>query len=324
MNIIIPFYNKNIYRFRNLKFSVNYYRHHFPSSNIIVSEQNSNTDLSELPINSHILIDDSEYFLKSKVINEAVNTIENDDIIIMIDNDCIINPSFLDDIPEEFDVITPFDQITFLNEGQTRKFIASYGNEYIEGKCDLPIYRYTGGLTIFTKESFNKLGGFDEEFLGWGGEDCAFIEKCNILDLKYYRTPGRVTHIFHPDESKNKNSQYNDNRKLLLACKFMDKYQLEDKISNSNSYTDYYDDLSKKYPDNFIVDVSINIGSLNIKFDNSIYAIKDELSLNNVLSSFYDANDYLVVKQICESIVQNSTLVSEDDLCIAKKYLSIL
>jgi hypothetical protein len=325
LNIIIPFSNTNMFRRRNLDYCVQYYRNMFPDSSIIISEQNSDSDLVDLDIDYHIKVKSKEYFWKSRVINDAVNTINNDDPIMMVDNDCMISSDFIDHLPESYDVITPFDDITFLNEMQTRKYIKSDGNEVINGKRDLPVYRYTGGITLFTKDAFNKLNGFDEEFHGWGGEDCAFIEKCQKIGLKYDRTKGRVTHIFHPDESKNKNENYTDNREVLLAVKFMSKDQLIDKINNKKTYQDFYDELRSEYGDRFIVDIVTNVcGAINLTFDNSIYAIKDELSLENILTTFYNAGDVEIVKSIANTLDRDyQEVMSEDDKCQVKKFLSI-
>ena len=325
MYFIIPHYNKNIFRQRNLKYTTNYYRDNFPLAKIIVIEQNSESDLSDLPIDKHIKLKSEEFFWKSRAINEAVSQIDDPNaVIIMTDNDCILTPDTLKEIDysNNFGVITPFDDIHFLNESQTRKYIN--GDHSVRGKRDLAVNRYTGGLTIFSIDTFNKLGGFDEEFQGWGGEDCAFINKCEKLDIKYSRVTGTVTHLFHPTESNNNNPKYKDNRELLLLCKLMTKDDMIEKIKHKTDYSNYIKKYKQIHGNNFSVDVVVNIGGVRLKFDNSIYCVTGDVTISKILDSMYDAGDIGLLKQIAVTIKENVfDSISDSDKWIVEHYIDL-
>jgi hypothetical protein len=54
-----------------------------------------------------------------------------------------------------------------------------------------------GGTIALDRESFFKIGGFDETFIGWGGEDNEFFERCQTLHgYPYMYLP--FVHLFHP------------------------------------------------------------------------------------------------------------------------------
>lgn len=45
---------------------------------------------------------------------------------------------------------------------------------------------------------WDRVGGFDERFVGWGGEDVAFSLACNVLGGGEERVRGKVWHLWHP------------------------------------------------------------------------------------------------------------------------------
>lgn len=54
-----------------------------------------------------------------------------------------------------------------------------------------------GGLTIVPRAVWDRVGGFDERFIGWGYEDAAFLIAAGEFD----RLSGPAYHFWHPDSS---------------------------------------------------------------------------------------------------------------------------
>lgn len=54
------------------------------------------------------------------------------------------------------------------------------------------------GIQIMPKEAFTLVGGWDERFRGWGGEDHAAMEAMDTLYWKHKTLPGKHLHIWHP------------------------------------------------------------------------------------------------------------------------------
>jgi hypothetical protein len=58
---------------------------------------------------------------------------------------------------------------------------------------------YFGALIqIMPREAFECVGGMDERFRGWGGEDVAFLHALDWLFGQHKNTPNSVFHLWHP------------------------------------------------------------------------------------------------------------------------------
>lgn len=58
-------------------------------------------------------------------------------------------------------------------------------------------HRYGAMITIMPREAFELVGGMDERFRGWGGEDVSFLRALNTLWAPYKKTPNQVLHLWH-------------------------------------------------------------------------------------------------------------------------------
>jgi predicted glycosyltransferase involved in capsule biosynthesis len=61
-----------------------------------------------------------------------------------------------------------------------------------------------GGTTIFKKEALEKIGGWPEEFFGWGAEDDAMSIKVKLF-LKWKECDNICYHLFHERETPDMN-----------------------------------------------------------------------------------------------------------------------
>jgi GT2 family glycosyltransferase len=90
----------------------------------------------------------------------------------------------------------------------------------LENPCG-PIVNYTfehrltswSGAIMFRNSDFQRVGGFDERFIGWGHEDVAFMIRFNQEVGPYNRVPAKIYHLWHekgedtfgsPDELRNR------------------------------------------------------------------------------------------------------------------------
>jgi hypothetical protein len=84
-------------------------------------------------------------------------------------------------------------------------------------------YHSVGGAYIVNKEIYQRVGGENETFYGWGPEDTERVKRLEILDLAVNYSNGVLFHLWHP---MGKNSWFADseterqNRKeLQKTCK---------------------------------------------------------------------------------------------------------
>jgi glycosyltransferase involved in cell wall biosynthesis len=67
---------------------------------------------------------------------------------------------------------------------------------------DPPGMEFSGGAYVLNRAAWAAVGGFDEQFTGWGGEDDAFtIAATRELGPVEY-VPGVAYHLWHPDPGR--------------------------------------------------------------------------------------------------------------------------
>jgi len=176
-------------RILNLK-SLLFYLQSIAKFKIIVIEQDKiELDKNEIKkFNVEYIFDycDGEY-CKSKAYNIAANKV-NTDFICFHDSDIIIQKhiyTFCINFFKEFDVIKPYNRIVEMNDIESDKFILD--NEYfLSTPLKTRESNISGGIMFINRKAFWKIGGWDEEITGWGGEDDIFdnkISKCLKLKL---------------------------------------------------------------------------------------------------------------------------------------------
>jgi len=57
---------------------------------------------------------------------------------------------------------------------------------------------YGAGIQMMPREAFEKVGGWDERFRGWGGEDHGAMRATDTLYWPHKTLPGQFLHIWHP------------------------------------------------------------------------------------------------------------------------------
>lgn len=108
----------------------------------------------------------------------------NPDIIFCADNDVII-PNIDDSIAAltTYDAVNPYDRIFDIQEAG--------------GRVERKNINFCGGCCGYTRHGYEVVYGWDEEFLGWGGEDNVQTYKTLAL-LRNKTLPGDALHLWHP------------------------------------------------------------------------------------------------------------------------------
>jgi glycosyltransferase involved in cell wall biosynthesis len=57
---------------------------------------------------------------------------------------------------------------------------------------------YGAGIQIMPREAFEEVGGWDERFRGWGGEDHAAMRAMDTLYWRHKTLPVQFLHVWHP------------------------------------------------------------------------------------------------------------------------------
>lgn len=190
-------------RQRNFDFTLDYYTSMFPNAEIFST------------------IDDMEegMYCKSKAINNAAK-LSTKDILLIVDADIYVKKiSIIEGIKKlnKYYWAIPFDRLIKLDEKQTELFIED------KKQIDISSLKYyktsltIGGFQIVRRTLFDSVKGYDERFVGWGGEDNSFLFSIQCLYGKGIRVPNSYAiHLHHPrqDNIKQYKANKGDNREL--------------------------------------------------------------------------------------------------------------
>lgn len=336
-SVIIPHFGKNDFRLRNLKYVVQYYKKALPDATIYVAEQNGDGSLS------HILPDviykniniDHDKFSKSELLTKVINENVVTTYIIMVDNDCILSEDgikLLHGALDNCSVFIPFRSINILNEGHTRQLVRDGEFLKIVKRDRMHVSRYTGGFNLFTKQTFDTVGGFDDEFRGWGAEDDAFLTKCERLCGPVLRTQVNIEliHMFHPKEDKPeylKSDNYNRNKKFVACLKRMSIEDLRDYVNqkrNGNVHA-LQDKVNKYDVDNKLaIMCEVHVGSGVVSMDTTAYNIIPDktgcIGLENILQAIYNCDGKEFVLNVIDQIEAKIFDCSDNDKLIIDRF----
>lgn len=152
-----------------------------------------------------VIISDNEgEFNRSAARNCGVEKTENE-IAVVIDADNYIPLSQIHQsivVAARSDrLVKPFTWFGYLTEESTALFYNFYESPVVDFE---PTYvepmqnNFTGGAYIMKKELWQRLGGMDEGFIGWGAEDDAFHLLCKNSGIRTRYIDGYDYHLYHP------------------------------------------------------------------------------------------------------------------------------
>lgn len=197
-----------------LEFTLRRFKNYFPSIEIIIAEQDSESRLvlDKSPNVNHLFIYNSGLFNKSWAFNCAVKNTDKD-IFVFADADIFLDK---EGYIECFEAIKDFDAITPNKVEISNVRIDEDAEDQVQFLNPRKLYTFAGGLLIMTRDAFESIGGWDERFEGWGGEDDAMSHVIfNRLKTKTFNLPNY--HIDHPHENitGNNHPQYKENKALV-------------------------------------------------------------------------------------------------------------
>lgn len=165
-----------------------------------------------------------ELYNKARAVNRAVSKATGD-LLIIADADVFFGTQLIDKIKaivHRHPWIIPFSCGYKLNREAFPSIIQN-------GRIELPrrlrfneieaICAFHGAfINVMSRSAFERVGGMDERFSGWGEEDQSFARALDTLVGKHYRMSESVFHLWHPPADYN-----HANRKLnqQLAMRYV-------------------------------------------------------------------------------------------------------
>lgn len=227
-------YRHNLERFNNLKRTLEWINS-FSGAEIILVEQDTHSKIKEFSLPCrHVFLKSKMPFNRSWGFNVGAKY-SNSNILVFTDCDIIMNPEkFIESVKKlnEFDVVSPYSSVVDLNPQETSMDI----NKIMlidrpgRGENDNQKINICGGMTLFRKDAYNRIGGYHEDFMGWGGEDDFQAIKVKNF-LTWTEVKGRCYHLYHERTAPDM-KWYQRNLQLLQKLSPMTKEELQKVISN--------------------------------------------------------------------------------------------
>jgi hypothetical protein len=203
ISILIPFYcaDPTNPRIRNVEWLKKYWKAHLPGAEIVIGEDWGSV-LHGKP------------FSKSVAVNNAARKAKGD-VLVIVDADGYISADSVLHCAEEIRAarkkdrrlwFIPYRQFYRLTEEASGLLLGSdpakpyifpepLPAKYILGDTDPKVGAM---IQILPREAFDAVGGWDERFRGWGGEDHAAMRATDTLYWQHKTLPGQVLHVWHP------------------------------------------------------------------------------------------------------------------------------
>jgi N-terminal domain of galactosyltransferase len=206
VSILFPFKSDSGYRDTIFNWVRKYYGYYFPHIEQCIGKSRSKD------------------FSRAQAINDAARSATGE-IFIIHDGDIICSPKSIKDslqLVRKKHWVIPYSKVFDLTKKSTELIITNHpvwpkkGNyhytERLNGK-----FLTVGGVNVISRDSFNKVKGFDERFIGWGGEDDAFAFTADRICGVHSRLDTELLHLWHPRLEPVNNKHYQRNLLLLKS-----------------------------------------------------------------------------------------------------------
>ena len=168
-------------------------------------------------------------YSRSRAFNEGAR-LAGADCLIFHDNDLLIPTNYAEQTYKHYQAGFEFVNlkrfIFYLSECSSELVLANK-TELKESPLSSIMQNAEGGGSIgASKSAFIEIGGFDERFVGWGGEDNEFWERAQTKKVwPYAYLP--LIHLWHPDQPEKLNQ---DNSKTRALYKKLSKQNPRERI----------------------------------------------------------------------------------------------
>jgi hypothetical protein len=143
------------------------------------------------------------------------------EVLVLHDNDMLVPADYaaniLEKVRQGYEVVNLKRFIFYLNEHHTETLFLGKGKMTDEAPHLIVQNLEAGGSVAITRKAYDQIGGMDESFIGWGGEDNEFWERAQTLRVwPYAYLP--IVHLWHaaqPGKHQSNNGTHDTLRRLF-------------------------------------------------------------------------------------------------------------
>lgn len=197
VSFLIPYQESDQWRSKAKDAVIRMILNNFPSAEVLVSDEQEGK------------------FCKPKLVNDLFKKSRNA-MICVLDADCLPSHQALKqafELAKQGTWVVPHTEVHRLSAKATELY---YKTGEIKS-TDLARSPYEGiaggGCFVMNRWQYEKVGGMDERFTGWGGEDLAFGYAADAILGKHIRLAPPLVHLWHPPQ-ETKHGAYGNNNNL--------------------------------------------------------------------------------------------------------------
>jgi predicted glycosyltransferase involved in capsule biosynthesis len=207
----------------------------FSRVEVLLIEQDKHSKISHLGLKAkHIFTRSEMPYNRSWAFNVAIKNATSN-IIVFGDSDLVMEPNeFIAGLNamSEYDMVSPYHTVLDLTPQESSLPFEQMLqiNRPGRGETDNQKINISGGIAMFRKEAIMKIAGWNEDFVGWGGEDDFQTMKVKNF-LSWTELQAKCYHLYH-ERSQPDPKWYQRNLQILNKTVNMDKSQLQKVILN--------------------------------------------------------------------------------------------
>ncbi len=144
-------------------------------------------------------------FCRGRLINEAAKAAGDWDVAVIVDGDVAIDPrqvhAGVRRAVSTGRLVLPYDRYVPLSREMTDRVLEGFDGSWLgdeDRQAAGAAKNHVSSVVIVPRALWDRVGGFDPAFEGWGPEDRAFHRACEVLGGKAQRIRGPVFHLWHP------------------------------------------------------------------------------------------------------------------------------
>jgi hypothetical protein len=166
----------------------------------------------------HLPADTGSGYSRSAAFNAGAR-IADGKMLILHDNDLLVPSVYaaqhFEVMNQGFDVLSLKRFIFYLSSRESAQLRKARSHLEKLQTCEVIKQNATGGGSIaIDRSTYFQSGGFDEDFVGWGGEDDEFWSRaCQYRIYKYGYLP--LIHVWHEPQQEKRGKRGNENSELL-------------------------------------------------------------------------------------------------------------
>ena len=196
----------------------------FNGVEVLIVEQDRHSKIKNLNLKAkHIFVKSDMPYNRSWAFNVALKY-ANSPLIVFGDSELIMNPNeFIEGLKalQENEMVSPYYSVVDLDQQESGMDF----NQILQinrpgrGENDNQKINISGGIAMFRRDAITKIGGWNEDFIGWGGEDDFQTMKVKNF-LKWTELKYRCFHLYHAKEQPDMKWYQRNLQILNNAAKF--------------------------------------------------------------------------------------------------------